>query len=368
MKRVEVINLQKKKLAILFGGRSAEHEVSVDSANNIFRAVDTDQYEIVIIGINHKGEWYLYNEEGLEKLVDPDDKRDYFEELAVIPGKNNQQFYNLQKNEFLETIDVVFPVLHGPYGEDGTIQGFLKNIDVPFVGADVLASAVAMDKVVVKKLLRNNNINIADYLVLTNSKNININEIEERLGWPLFVKPANLGSSVGVKKVNKSNNLKEAVDYALKFDNKVIVEEFINGREIECSVLGNEEIEVSLPGEVKPEVEFYSYEAKYIDGKGATLSVPANLSNTLTEHIREIAASVYKTLMTEGMARVDCFLKDSGEIIVNEVNTIPGFTKISMYPKLWEVSGISYTQLINKLIELAFERYTRENKLKNSYN
>ena len=357
--------MEKKRLAILFGGRSVEHEVSVDSANNIFNAIDNNKYKIVVIGISQKGEWYLYNKNNLKELVDPNDKKDYFEKLSVIPGKTDKQFYNLTKNQYLNNIDVVFPVLHGPYGEDGTIQGLLKNIDVPFVGSGVLASAVAMDKVVMKRLLKSSNINIADYLVFKNSKNIKVNDVKEKLGWPLFVKPANLGSSVGVKKVTKEEELKKAVNYALKYDTKVIVEEFINGREIECSVLGNEDISASLPGEIKPQVEFYSYEAKYINDKGAVLSFPADLTDELTKNIKNISLKVYKTLLTKGMARVDCFLKEDNEIVVNEINTIPGFTKISMYPKLWEISGINYKNLIDRLIELAFERFEKKNNLKN---
>lgn len=359
--------MAKKRLAILFGGRSAEHEVSVDSANNIFNAIDTEKYEIIVIGLNHEGEWYLYNKKNIKELIDPDRKKDYFEKLAIIPGKSDEKFYNLTKNSFLKKIDVIFPVLHGPYGEDGTIQGLLKNINIPFVGAGVLASAVAMDKVVMKRLLRNENIKIANYQVFKSSNNVNVKQIEENLGWPVFVKPANLGSSVGVKKVNKKNKLKKAIDYALSFDTKVIVEEYIEGREIECSVLGNERIFTSLPGEITTQAEFYSYEAKYINDKGAVLSFPAELSDKLTNEIRDISFKVYKTLLTEGMARVDCFLTKNDEIIVNEINTIPGFTKISMYPKLWEISGISYKKLINKLIELAFQRFKKENKLKNNY-
>ena len=359
--------MEKKRLAILFGGRSAEHEVSVDSANNIYKAIDKAKYEVVIIGIDHKGEWYLYNKKDLNNLIDPDKKEDYFEKLAVIPGKNDSQFYNLEKNKYEKKVDVIFPVLHGPYGEDGTIQGLIKNIDTPFVGAGVLASAIAMDKAVMKRLLYEEGINTADYQIIKGKKNIEVDKIIKKLGLPLFVKPANLGSSVGVKKVSKKEELINAIDYALKFDNKVIVEEFINGREIECSVLGNEKTDASLPGEIIPQDDFYSYEAKYINEKGAVLSFPAELSDELTKKIKEISLKVYKSLLTEGMARVDCFLKEDGEIIVNEINTIPGFTKISMYPKLWEISGLSYSDLINHLIELAFARYEKESKLKNNY-
>ena len=359
--------MEKKRLAILFGGRSAEHEVSVDSANNIYKAIDKAKYEVVIIGIDHNGEWYLYNKKDLNNLTDPDKKEDYFEKLAVIPGKNDSQFYNLEKNKYEKKVDVIFPVLHGPYGEDGTIQGLIKNIDTPFVGAGVLASAIAMDKAVMKRLLYEEDINTADYQIIKGKKNIEVDKIIKKLGLPLFVKPANLGSSVGVKKVSKKEELINAIDYALKFDNKVIVEEFINGREIECSVLGNEKTDASLPGEIIPQDDFYSYEAKYINEKGAVLSFPAELSDELTKKIKEISLKVYKSLLTEGMARVDCFLKEDGEIIVNEINTIPGFTKISMYPKLWEISGLSYSDLINHLIELAFARYEKESKLKNNY-
>ena len=358
--------MEKKRLAILFGGRSAEHEVSVDSANNIYKAIDKAKYEVVIIGIDHKGEWYLYNKKDLNNLIDPDKKEDYFEKLAVIPGKNDSQFYNLEKNKYEKKVDVIFPVLHGPYGEDGTIQGLIKNIDTPFVGAGVLASAIAMDKAVMKRLLYEEDINTADYQIIKGKKNIEVDKIIKKLGLPLFVKPANLGSSVGVKKVSKKEELINAIDYALKFDNKVIVEEFINGREIECSVLGNEKTDASLPGEIIPQDDFYSYEAKYINEKGAVLSFPAELSDELTKKIKEISLKVYKSLLTEGMARVDCFLKEDGEIIVNEINTIPGFTKISMYPKLWIHEGISYSNLIDELINLATENFKEQSVLKST--
>jgi D-alanine-D-alanine ligase len=263
-------------------------------------------------------------------------------------------------------LDVIFPVLHSPFGEDGTVQGLLKLANTAFVGAGVLGSAVGMDKDVMKRLLRDAGITIARFLVANrySAKQIGFDDARDQLGLPLFIKPANLGSSVGIHKAKNRAEFERAVSDAFNYDNKILIEECVRGREIECSVLGNDNPIASVPGEVLPRHEFYSYEAKYLDENGAVLEIPAKLPPTTSERIRQLAIKTFSVLCCEGMARVDFFLRNDGEIIVNEINTIPGFTRISMYPKLWEATGISYTELIDRLIQLALERFEREKRLK----
>jgi D-alanine-D-alanine ligase len=291
------------------------------------------------------------------------------ENIALVPGEKEDQLISLSKLTPMQPVDVVFPILHGTYGEDGTIQGLLKLAGIPFVGASVLGSAVGMDKDVMKRLLKEDGILIADFLVFNRmfQEEINFENIKNQLGLPFFVKPANLGSSVGVSKVNDEVQFKKAINEAFKYDNKIIIEENINGREIECSVLGNNDPIASLPGEVLPSHEFYSYEAKYIDENGAALKIPAQLPKKIVNNVQALAIKSYKALCCEGMARVDLFLNDDNEIIINEINTIPGFTNISMYPKLWEASGISNAELIDRLIQLAIERYESEKRLETSF-
>jgi D-alanine-D-alanine ligase len=258
--------------------------------------------------------------------------------------------------------------MHGPYGEDGTIQGFLKMADVPFVGAGILGSAVGMDKDVMKRLLRDAGIPVGKFIVLQSHDKITpFAEAEAALGSPLFIKPANMGSSVGISKVADGAEYTAAVDLAFRYDDKIVVEEFIPGREIECGVLGNEEPAASVPGEVIPAHDFYSYDAKYLDEKGASLQIPAKLDEKTVKRIQELAIKTFRALCCEGLARVDFFLKTNGDLIVNEINTIPGFTKISMYPKMWEASGVSYTDLITRLIELAISRHEKIARLKTSF-
>jgi len=363
---------QKIRVAILFGGKSAEHEVSLQSAKNIVDAIDKEKYEVVLIGIDKQGQWYL-NEES-RFLLHAEDPRlialnKSNQHVALVPQQDRHQLVSLTNHHSLGSIDVVFPVLHGPYGEDGTIQGLLKLFNIPFVGAGVLGSAVGMDKDVMKRLLRDAGIAIPDFIVFRQEyrDQIDFRQVARRLGLPLFLKPANLGSSVGIHKVKNESEFEPAINDAFQYDTKIIIEEFIRGREIECSVLGNENPIASIPGEIIPQHEFYSYEAKYIDDKGATLEIPAKLDPEITRQIRTIALKTYQVLCCEGMARVDFFLRDDREIFVSEINTIPGFTRISMYPKLWEASGISYRELIDRLIQLALQRAKKEQKLKISY-
>jgi D-alanine-D-alanine ligase len=360
---------RKSRVGILFGGRSAEHEVSLQSAKNIIDAIDSNKYEVVLIGIDKKGRWHLNEESrfllpttqsGLPELPESSDN------LALIPGKQDEQFVALSGQQTLGSLDVIFPVLHGPFGEDGTIQGLLKVVNIAFVGAGVLGSAVGMDKDVMKRLLRDAGIPIARFIVANrySSQEIGFDHAREQLGLPLFIKPANLGSSVGIHKVNNREEFERAVRDAFNYDNKILIEECIVGREIECSVLGNNDPIASVPGEILPRHEFYSYEAKYLDENGAVLEIPAKLPSAISERVRQLAIKTFSVLCCEGMARVDFFLRNGTEIIVNELNTIPGFTRISMYPKLWEATSISYSELIDKLIELAIERFERDKRLK----
>src|SRR5437660_4105404 len=360
---------RKIRVGILFGGRSAEHEVSLQSAKNIIDAIDSKKYEVVLIGIDKKGRWHLSEgsrlllpavESGLPELPDKG------ENLALVPGKQEDQLVAFSGQQKLGRLDVIFPVLHGPFGEDGTVQGLLKLANIAFVGAGVLGSAVGMDKDVMKRLLRDAGIPVARFIVANrySSEAIGFDEARTQLGLPLFVKPANLGSSVGIFKVKDRKEFKRAVREAFDYDHKILIEECIKGREIECSVLGNDNPIASVPGEILPRHEFYSYEAKYLDENGAVLEIPAKLSSETLERIRQLAIRTFTVLCCEGMARIDFFLRNSDEIIVNEINTIPGFTRISMYPKLWEATGISYSELIDRLMQLAIERFERDKRLK----
>lgn len=355
----------KKKVLIVFGGMSVEHEVSLQSARNICNAIDKNKYEIILLGISKGGGFYYISER--ERFTEAKEVEKFSIEKVGTPAfirplKKGACVVIYDKKIKMIPFDVAFPVLHGPYGEDGTIQGLFKMVSVPFVGAGVLSSAICVDKEVMKRLLLFAKIPVANYLCYRwwEKRHISYERARERLGTTLFVKPANLGSSVGISKVRNEREFRRAIKEAFKYDSKVIVEEFIEGREIECSVLGNEKPVASFPGEIIPRHEFYSYDAKYIDSEGAELIAPAKLSKKLTRKIREFAVETYKTLLCEGMARVDFFLRPSGEVLVNEVNTIPGFTAISMYPKLWEVTGLNQKKLIDRLIAMAIERYRRE--------
>lgn len=358
---------KKLRVALLFGGKSAEHEISLISARNIVEAMDKKKYDIVAIGIDKQGRWHL--DQGARLLRGQEQSKVEFRDkeniAAVLPGKNATPMVRGTGSR-LGAIDVVFPVLHGPFGEDGTVQGLLKLANVPFVGASVLGSAVGMDKDVMKRLLRDARIPIAKFLVFerADARSISFARVKKTLGMPVFVKPANLGSSVGISKVTRTDQFRRAIQEAFRYDNKIIIEESIRGREIECSVLGNEKPIASLPGEIIVQREFYSYEAKYVDDQGARLEIPARLPRTTIKKIRQLALQSYRALCCEGMARVDFFLRPNGQVLVNEINTIPGFTKISMYPKMWEASGLNYSRLIDRLIDLALERARRENRLK----
>lgn len=340
------------RVALLFGGRSAEHDVSILSARNIAATLQKARYEVIPVCISREGNWLSpsFSQDVLQGKVSPTD------------ATTNDQILPYSQEHL--TADVMFPILHGTYGEDGTLQGLLRLLDVPFVGADVLGSAVGMDKDVMKRLLRDAKIPITPFLVSTRSKPVSFSLAAKKLGLPLFVKPANAGSSVGVAKVATKKAFDKAVSEALTFDRKVMLEKLVRGREIEVSVLGNERPRASLPGEIVPTHDFYSYEAKYLDENGAHTTIPARVPKSIIKELQATAIKAYEALTCEGMGRVDFFLTKSGKILVNEINTLPGFTNISMYPKLWEASGVNSEELIHELIRLALERHATQKTLK----
>ncbi len=362
--------MKKINVAIIFGGKSAEHEVSLQSAKNVFEAINKDKYNPILIGIDKTGRWLLFEDskflinENNPKLI----RLNQSEDVVTFAPESNGHISNITNYHDYGSIDVAFPILHGPMGEDGTVQGLLKLANIPFVGASVLGSAVGMDKDVMKRLLRDAGVPIAKFITLEEEEDIpDFDSISKKIGVPFFIKPANMGSSVGVSKANNKTEYLKAVKSAFSFDLKVILEEFIEGREIESAVLGNNKPIASIIGEIKSSHAFYSYEAKYIDEKGAVLDIPANLPPEIVKKAQEVAIKVFKVLSCEGLGRVDMFLKKDDTIIVNEINTIPGFTRISMYPKLWEASGIPYEVLIDKLIQLAIERFEKEKRLKTNF-
>ncbi len=362
-------------VGILFGGRSGEHEISLRSARSVVEAIDRDTYDISLIGIDHSGGWHLLDEAAFLQLtsVALPVVNNAGRQIILLPAPGMAELIDPERPATpVRRLDVIFPVLHGPYGEDGTVQGFLELTDIPYVGAGVLGSAVGMDKDVQKRLLQAAGIPIAPFLTATrlawatDAPGLTKRAVE--LGLPLFVKPANLGSSVGITKVNTIDTLPAAVTAAFEYDDKVVIEKGLDAREIECAVLGNDSPEASVPGEICPRAEFYSYEAKYLDEDGAALKIPAPLSPTQAAAVRELAVRTFQLLECAGMARVDFFLeRASGTLYVNEINTIPGFTTISMYPKMWAASGLAYGALISRLIELAQERHARRRRLKHTF-
>lgn len=363
--------MKKLKVGVIFGGKSAEHEVSLQSAKNIVEAMDKEKYEAVLIGIDKKGKWHLNNQSSYlinaenPKLIQLNKSNDH---VAIVPGEVDYQLIHAENGLSLGQLDVIFPIVHGTLGEDGSLQGMLRLANLPYVGPDVLSSAICMDKDIAKQLMNGAGINVArgEAYTFSEREQIDYEELVKQLGSPLFIKPANQGSSVGVSKVTNKGDFERAIDEAFDYDHKLIIEETLVGREIEFSVLGNENPKVSLPGEILPKTEFYSYDSKYIDEDGAELAIPAELSDEKTKEMQEVALKAFKALQCEGLARVDFFLTNDGRIYVNEINTLPGFTQISMYPKLWEISGVSYSDLISRLIELGIERHERQKQLKSS--
>ena len=365
---------KKTTVGILFGGKSAEHEVSLQSAKNVYDAIDKNRFDPVLIGIDKTGKWRATGD-SLSLLNTSDPRRISLrqdgDEVALIPesaGLLAESPQSGMKKTGFGKLDVIFPILHGPFGEDGTVQGLLKLANIPFVGSGVLGSAVGMDKDVMKRLSRDAGIPIGKYIAVRRHEAVpSFTETEAALGIPVFIKPANMGSSVGINKAHNEAEYAAAIQEAFQYDAKIIIEEFIRGREIECAVLGNETPKASIPGEVIPTHEFYSYDAKYLDENGAALEIPAKLEASAQKRVQELSVKVFQTLCCDGLARVDFFLRENGEVIFNEINTMPGFTKISMYPKLWGACGIGYTDLISRLIDLAMEKHQKEQNIKIAY-
>jgi D-alanine-D-alanine ligase len=385
--------VKKLHIGVIYGGRSGEHEVSIASAAAVIKSLDRDRYEPVPIRIDKDGRWtiqdrpptsssaaeviehgrvhaarslrpvreaYLVPRPGEERI------------LTIERGQDDDLSTKERQNAYVTALglDVVFPVLHGPYGEDGTVQGLLELANVPYVGAGVLASAVGMDKVIMKRLFAERGLPIVAFIeVLRRQWNADqhrtIDAVGATLGYPVFVKPANLGSSVGISKVKAASDLGHAIDHAAEFDRKVIIEAAVpSAREIECAVLGNDEPDVSVPGEIIPSREFYDYEAKYID-EGSQSLIPAALTDTQTTEVRRLAIEAFKAIDAAGMARVDFLLSaDTGALYVNEINTIPGFTTISMFSKLWAASGLEYPALLDRLVRLALDRHAEKQQVR----
>jgi D-alanine-D-alanine ligase len=374
--------MKKLRIGIIYGGRSGEHEVSLASAAAVFANLDPARYEAIAIRIEKDGKWTL-PEQPPTLLSAADviqarglDPADAARETHVVARPGGDTLITIDHGSRAVTglaLDVVFPVLHGPYGEDGTVQGLLELANVPYVGAGVLASSVGMDKAAMKLVFAAKGLPICDYEVVLKrdwrrDERAIMNTLVTTLGFPVFVKPANLGSSVGISKAKHATELRAAMNLAAEFDRKIVVEAAVPGaREIECAVLGNDEPEASVPGEIVPSREFYDYESKYIDGDGSTLLIPAPLSEPQRDEIRALALAAYKAIDCAGMARVDFLMaRASGIVYLNELNTIPGFTTISMYSKMWAASGVSYPALLDRLIALAVERHADKQQLRTS--
>jgi D-alanine-D-alanine ligase len=363
------------RVGVVFGGRSGEHEVSLASARSILANLDPSRYEAVPIGITKQGRW-IVGGDPLSALT-----AGHTEGTTTAPMLPDPESHGLvrlaaagqaESAQVVEPLDVVFPVLHGTYGEDGTIQGVFELAGVPYVGSGVLGSAVGMDKGFMKTQFRAAGLNVADWEMVNRAElerdaALALARVAERIGFPCFVKPANLGSSVGVSKARDVEGLERGLRDAARYDRRLLVERAVNARELECSVLGNDDPRASIVGEIRPRREFYDYRAKYIDDD-SELDIPADIAPHLSERVRAMAVAAFRAVDAAGMARVDFFLdRDTGELLVNEINTIPGFTKISMYPKLWEATGLSYPDLVDRLIQLALERRADRDRNETSF-
>ncbi len=353
-----------KNILLFFGGKSAEHEVSIRSAKNIYGSLNKEKYKITLIGITKTGTWIFFPDQDVFDLVELKDEDLQAHEKVCLVCDNGKPLLLFRKSQKLEAADLGFPVMHGTMGEDGTIQGLFEMVNLPYVGCGVLASAIGMDKEFMKKVLICEKIPTAKYMTIYKDKPTDFEVLKKELGLPFFIKPASAGSSVGVHKVKSAESYKTQIQDALRYDHKVLAEEFIQGREVECSVMGlNQKAKASRPGEVIPQHEFYSYEAKYIDDNGASFKIPAELPSELEARIQDVAKKTYNALGCDGLTRVDFFVKGN-DILINEVNTLPGFTLISMYPKMWEVSGLTQAQLAQELVDLAFLRATKKSEIK----
>ena len=350
------------KLGIFFGGRSGEHEVSLMSATSVINAIDKEKYEIVMIGITKEGKWLLYDGPA-EHIEDGSWQEEAEAALAADPEKYTITVLGTGGKSLRELIDFALPVLHGPYGEDGTIQGLFEMVDIPYGGCDVIGSALAMDKIAAKHVFSVMGIRQVPYVWIDSEDVPGLHgwlrrKIEERLIWPIFVKPANMGSSVGLSRVAEEKDLCPALELAAKYDRRIIIEQGVNCRELETAVLGNHVAKVGAVGEIIPSNEYYDYSSKYCDGGKTRLCIPADITEEQKKEIRATAVQAYKALDCKGYARVDFLMdKDTGEIYLNEINTIPGFTRYSMFPLLWAEAGLPYPKLIERIIELGMERY-----------
>ena len=350
----------KKSLCVIFGGQSPEHDISCKSVVSVLKNLNKEKYDIHKLGITKSGEWFLYTGE-IEKIETGEWKNDkrFLKKAIISPCSEDKGILVFEDDRFYTIhIDVAFPVLHGEYGEDGTIQGLFELAGIKYVGMGVLASANAMDKTYTKIVIKDAGIPQADWVVAIKGKDLDgiMNKAEEKLGYPCFVKPANTGSSVGVGKAHNREELKKALENAFGFDRKVLIEENIDGHEVECAILGNEDAKASTVGEIMPTVEFYDFDAKYNDNS-TKLQIPAEIPDELIEKIREYAVRAFRALDGSGLSRVDFFVKYSdNSVVLNEINTMPGFTNISMYPKLWNKVGVAYDELLDKLIELGEAR------------
>lgn len=352
----------KLTLLLLYGGKSVEHEISIRSASNVFENVDRQKFDVVAVGIDKNGIWYL-NEKVTSEIVK-------CEKVAPVPGDGRPKLINIDSNKLID-FDIVFPVLHGTGGEDGAVQGLFKTYSVPVVGCNVLGSAISMDKIVSKILLEASGIPVARYRYFhkSESKNIDYQSIKKFLGSPFMMKAGALGSSVGVYKIKGQQEFYDRLDECFRFGNRVLIEECVNGREMECGVIGNLNPEVSHPGEIvlKKDYDFYTYEAKYQDEDAIDIVVPAAVSDIQRDTVMKYCKQAFIALHCDDYARVDLFLRENGEVVINEVNTIPGFTNVSMFSMLWENMGIPYTQLITKLVDLAKTRWEEESQFETNY-
>lgn len=357
--------MNKISVALLYGGRSGEHEVSLRSAASVYKHLDREKYYIHLIGISLAGVWYLQNPPGEVEEILPIEE-DSQQMISIVPGKG------FSSNKGPIAVDAVLPILHGTFGEDGTLQGLLEIADLPYAGADVGGSYLSMDKDITKIIWQHHGLPVVPFRSVRKAEceaegfswSALLDEMKEKFGMPLFVKPSQCGSSVGVSRVDSDEKFQDAMKEALRFDNKVLVEPAVDAREIECSVLGNENPRAFPPGELQPSHDFYDYEAKYIDPDGAALIIPADLEKKDAHKVREIAVKAYEVLGCSGMSRVDFFMdKTSGELYLNEINTIPGFTSISMFPLLCDAGGLPYPELLDELINLAMDRFKKKSAL-----
>ncbi len=346
--------MSKINLALIFGGRSTEHEISKLSVESVLREIDHSKYEITLIFIDINGKWFQVDDLALTNKKG----------ISLIPTADGANMIDWSNGSILTKLDIAFPVLHGLFGEDGTIQGFFKMVNLAFVGCGVLASSACMDKDMTKRVLRDAGIAVTPYAVATAENKPSYSELAQELSTTLFIKPANLGSSVGIFKVTNEEEYNEKLEEALTYDLKVLIEQFIPGKEIECAVLGNETPKASVPGEVTMNTDFFDFESKYVDKDASGCLIPAEESEEILEEIRRQAIVAFKAMGCEGLSRIDFFVTKDKEILLNEINTIPGFTEISMYPKMWAKTGIPYAELLDLLITFGLDRYQKEKSLK----